>query len=103
MKFPRISIVMPSFNQGVFLEEAIRSILDQHYPNLEFMILDGQSTDNSQAIIERYASCLAYWQSKPDQGQSDAIVQGMSRATGDLLGWVNTDDALLPGSLDAIA
>jgi glycosyltransferase involved in cell wall biosynthesis len=94
---------MPSFNQGVFLEEAIRSILDQHYPNLEFMILDGQSTDNSQAIIERYASCLAYWQSKPDQGQSDAIVQGMSRATGDLLGWVNTDDALLPGSLDAIA
>ena len=103
MNFPRISIVMPSFNQGVFLEEAIRSILDQHYPNLEFMILDGQSADNSRAIIERYASCLAYWRSEPDQGQSDAIAQGLARATGDLLGWVNTDDALLPGSLLAIA
>ena len=103
MNFPRISIVMPSFNQGVFLEEAIRSILDQHYPSLELMILDGQSTDNSRAIIERYASCLAYWRSEPDQGQSDAIAQGLARATGDLLGWVNTDDALLPGSLLAIA
>jgi glycosyltransferase involved in cell wall biosynthesis len=103
MNFPRISIVMPSFNQGVFLEEAIRSILDQRYPNLEFMILDGQSTDKSREIIERYAASLAYWRSEPDQGQSDAIAQGLARATGDLLGWVNTDDALLPGSLRTIA
>jgi glycosyltransferase involved in cell wall biosynthesis len=103
MKFPRISIIMPSFNQGMFLEEAILSILDQHYPSLEFMILDARSTDNSRAIIERYASYLAYWQSEPDQGQSDAITQGFARATGDLLGWVNSDDALLPGSLLAIA
>lgn len=94
---------MPSFNQGMFLEEAIRSILDQHYPNLEFMILDAQSTDNSRAIIEEYASSLAYWRSEPDQGQSHAIAQGLARATGDLLGWVNSDDALLPGSLSAIA
>jgi len=103
MNLPRISIVMPSFNQGMFLEEAIRSILDQHYPNLEFMILDAQSTDNSRVIIDKYAASLAYWRSEPDQGQSDAIAQGLARATGDLLGWVNSDDALLPGSLSAIA
>lgn len=103
MNFPRISIVMPSFNQGIFLEEAIRSILDQGYPNLEFMILDGGSTDNSRALIEQYAPSLAHWRSEPDGGQSDAIAQGMARATGDLLGWVNSDDALLPGSLSAIA
>jgi glycosyltransferase involved in cell wall biosynthesis len=103
MIFPRISIIMPSFNQGMFLEEAIRSILDQRYPNLEFMILDGGSTDSSRAIIEQYAPSLAYWRSEPDGGQSDAIAQGMARATGDLLGWVNSDDALLPGSLSAIA
>jgi glycosyltransferase involved in cell wall biosynthesis len=103
MNFPRISIVMPSFNQGMFLEEAIRSILDQGYPDLEFMILDGGSTDSSRAIIEQYAASLAYWRSEPDGGQSDAIAQGMARATGDLLGWVNSDDALLPGSLNAIA
>jgi glycosyltransferase involved in cell wall biosynthesis len=103
MNLPRISIVMPSFNQGIFLEEAIRSILDQRYPNLEFMILDAQSTDNSRAIIEQYAASLAYWRSEPDDGQSDAIAQGLARASGDLLGWVNSDDALLPGSLGAIA
>jgi glycosyltransferase involved in cell wall biosynthesis len=103
MNFPRISIVMPSFNQGVFLEEAIRSILAQGYPDLEFMILDGGSTDNSRAIIEQYAPSLAYWRSEPDGGQSDAIAQGMARATGDLLGWVNSDDALLPGALEGIA
>jgi glycosyltransferase involved in cell wall biosynthesis len=103
MIFPRISIIMPSFNQGMFLEEAIRSILDQRYPDLEFMILDGGSTDSSRAIIEQYAPSLAYWRSEPDGGQSDAIAQGMARATGDLLGWVNSDDALLPGSLGAIA
>jgi glycosyltransferase involved in cell wall biosynthesis len=103
MDLPRISIVMPSFNQGRFLEEAIRSILDQRYPNLEFMVLDAQSTDNSRTIIEKYASSLTYWRSEPDQGQSDAIAQGLARATGDLWGWVNSDDALLPGSLNAIA
>jgi glycosyltransferase involved in cell wall biosynthesis len=102
MNLPRISIVMPSFNQGIFLEEAIRSILDQGYPSLEFMILDGGSTDNSRALISQYAASLAYWRSEPDGGQSDAIAQGMARATGDLLGWVNSDDALLPGSLSAI-
>ncbi|TFG50743.1 MAG: glycosyltransferase [Candidatus Brocadiia bacterium] len=101
--FPRITIVMPSFNQTQYLEEAIRSILDQNYPNLEFMILDGGSTDGSQEIIERYGDSLTYWQSQPDKGQTDALIQGFCRATGDLLGWVNSDDVLLPNCLQTIA
>jgi glycosyltransferase involved in cell wall biosynthesis len=103
VSLPRLSIVMPSFNQAAYLEEAIVSILSQDYPGLEFMIFDGGSTDNSQAIIEKYAGSLAYWQSRPDRGQSDAIIQGFARATGDLLGWINSDDALLPGALRRIA
>ena len=102
MSLPRISIVMPSFNQASYLEEAIVSILGQDYPDIEFMIFDGGSTDGSRAIIGRYARSLAYWQSQSDQGQSDAIIQGFSRATGDLIGWVNSDDALLPGALSAV-
>jgi glycosyltransferase involved in cell wall biosynthesis len=101
--FPRITIVMPSFNQASYLEEAICSVLDQNYPNLEFMILDGGSTDGSQEIIARYADRLTYWQSQPDKGQTDALIQGFDRATGDLLGWVNSDDVLLPDSLQTIA
>jgi len=100
---PRITIIMPSLNQARYLEEAIRSILDQNYPGLEFMILDGGSTDGSREIIEKYAASLTYWQSQPDGGQSDAIIQGFCRASGDLWGWVNSDDVLLPGALGAIA
>lgn len=96
---PRISLVMPSFNQGQYLGESIRSILDQDYANLEFMVLDGGSTDNSREIIQKYASRLAFWRSEPDQGQSAAILEGFGRASGELLGWVNSDDALLPGAL----
>jgi len=103
MSLPRISIVMPSFNQEPYLEEAIVSILSQDYPNLEFMIFDGGSSDGSRAIIEKYADRLAYWQSQPDRGQSDVIIQGFSRATGDLIGWINSDDVLLPGTLRAVA
>jgi glycosyltransferase involved in cell wall biosynthesis len=95
--------MMPSFNQAVYLEEAICSILDQGHPNLEFMILDGGSEDGSRTIIEKYASRLAYWRSEPDAGQSAAIAEGFARASGDLLGWVNSDDALLPGALQSIA
>ncbi len=100
---PRISIVMPSYNQSQFIEESIQSILEQNYPSLEFMIYDGGSTDGSQEIIQRYASHLAFWQSGPDKGQTDALIQGFERATGDLLGWVNSDDVLLPGALQSIA
>jgi glycosyltransferase involved in cell wall biosynthesis len=94
---------MPSYNQSQFIEESIQSILDQDYPSLEFMILDGGSSDGSQEIIQRYGRHLAFWQSQPDKGQTDALIQGFERATGDLLGWVNSDDVLLPGALQSIA
>jgi glycosyltransferase involved in cell wall biosynthesis len=96
---PRITIVMPCFNQSMFIEESIRSVLDQNYPNLEFLILDGGSTDGSQEIIKRYSDHLAYWRSHRDKGQTDALIQGFSRATGELIGWLNSDDVLLPGAL----
>lgn len=101
--YPRITVVMPSFNQAAYLEEAICSVLDQHYPNLEFMVLDGGSTDGSVEIIERYSDRLAYSHSRPDKGQTDALIQGFERSSGDLLGWVNSDDLLLPGALRRIA
>jgi glycosyltransferase involved in cell wall biosynthesis len=101
--FPRISLVLPSFNQSEFLEETIKSILDQRYENLEFMILDGASTDGSVEIIKQYADKLTYWQSKPDKGQADALIQGFKRASGDIFGWVNSDDILFPGALEHIA
>lgn len=99
----RISIVMPSYNQAIFLEEAILSVLGQDYPNLEFIVLDGGSTDGSLAILEKYAARFAYWHSRPDRGQIDALIQGFGLATGELLGWVNSDDVLLPGALWALA
>ena len=100
---PRISIVTPSYNQARFLEQSMRSILDQGYPNLEYIVMDGGSTDGSAEIIHRYAERLAYWVSAPDGGQADAIRQGFARATGEILGWVNSDDLLLPGSLEHVA
>ncbi len=100
---PCISIIMPSFNQSRFIEESIQSILAQDYPCLEFMVMDGGSSDGSREIIQRYSDRLAYWHSRPDKGQTDALIQGFERATGDLLGWVNSDDVLFPGALQAIA
>jgi glycosyltransferase involved in cell wall biosynthesis len=94
---------MPSFNQAAYLEEAICSVLSQDYLELEFMVLDGGSTDGSQKIIERYSDHLSYWRSQPDGGQSTAIDLGMGRATGELVGWLNSDDVLLPGALLAVA
>jgi glycosyltransferase involved in cell wall biosynthesis len=103
MTLPRITVVMPSFNQAAYLEEAICSVLSQGYPDLEFMILDGDSSDGSQEIIERYRDQLSHWYSQPDGGQSAAIDRGMGLATGDLAGWLNSDDVLLPGALHAVA
>src|SRR6185369_4878244 len=103
MSFPKITIVTPSFNQGRWIEQTIRSVLDQGYPNLEYIVLDGGSTDGSSEIIERYAGSLAFWASEPDGGQAAAINRGFARATGSLLGWINSDDLLEPGALALLA
>lgn len=100
---PKISICMPSFNSGQMLEEAIASVVFQRYPNLELIIHDGGSTDESIEILKRYDKHIAYWESVPDKGQSHATNKGFARATGDIIGVLNSDDMLLPGSLDYVA
>ncbi len=100
--FPKISLITPSYNQAEFLEATIRSVLSQEYPNLEYIVIDGGSTDGSVEILEKYSDQLTYWHSQPDDGQSDAINQGMNQATGDILGWINSDDVLRPGSLHLV-
>lgn len=101
--FPRITIITPSFNQATFLERTLRSVLDQGYPNLEYIVIDGGSTDGSVDIIRRYANHLAYWVSEPDRGQTDAINKGLLRATGDWLAWQNSDDIYYPGVFHDVA
>jgi glycosyltransferase involved in cell wall biosynthesis len=97
--WPRISVVTPSYNQGQFIEETIRSILLQGYPDLEYLVLDGASTDNSVEIIKKYSSWLSYWISEPDSGQSDAINRGLKMALGDFATWINSDDMLCKNAL----
>lgn len=99
----KISIITPSYNQGQFLEDTILSVLGQGYPNLEYIVIDGGSTDNSLEIIKKYQSKLSYWQSEKDDGQAQAINKGFSIAKGDIIGWLNSDDMYLPGTLNFIA
>lgn len=89
----------PSFNQGRFIEATIKSLIEQDYPNLEHIVIDGGSTDETVSILERYADHFAYWQSEPDNGQTDALIKGFARATGDILCWLNSDDLFEPGAL----
>ena len=96
---PRISIITPNLNYGSYLEKTIRSILLQGYPNLEYIIIDGGSTDSSLEIIQKYQAWLTYWESFPDRGQSNAINKGIAIASGEVFNWINSDDWLAPGAL----
>ncbi len=96
---PRISVVVPSFNQAAFLPAALDSLLDQGYPDLELIVIDGGSTDGSAAVIDAYRPRLTYAVSEPDRGQSHALNKGFARATGGVLSWLNSDDLMLPGAL----
>jgi glycosyltransferase involved in cell wall biosynthesis len=101
--WPKISIVTPSFNQGEFLEETIRSVLLQNYPNLEYIIIDGGSNDTSVEIIKKYAPWIKFWVSEQDNGQAHAINKGLGHCTGDIFNWINSDDYLEDGALKIIA
>ncbi|MEQ8172136.1 MAG: glycosyltransferase family 2 protein [Candidatus Eremiobacterota bacterium] len=100
-KYPKISIVTPSYNQGRFIEDAIKSIIEQNYPNFEHIIIDNCSTDNTIEILKKYPHLV--WLSEPDKGQSDAINKGFKKATGDIIGWLNADDYYLPEIFGKIA
>jgi len=101
--WPKISIVTPSYNQGQFIEKTIRSVLLQGYPNLEYIIVDGGSTNVSVDIIRKYEKWLMYWVSEPDRGQSEAINKGFTKASGEIYGWLNSDDYLLKHALRNVA
>lgn len=100
---PRITVVTPSYNQSAFLETTIRSVLEQGYPNLDYHVIDGGSTDDSAAILKHYEPWLSSWVSEPDRGQVDAILKGLAVADGEWFNWINSDDLLAPGALWEVA
>ena len=102
-KLPKITIITPSYNQGQYIEETIRSVLLQGYPNLEYIIIDGGSTDNTVDIIKKYEPYLTYWVSEPDRGQTHAINKGLARATGEIIAYLNSDDYYLPNTFFKVA
>lgn len=103
MNYPKISIVTPNFNGGEFLEETMLSVLSQNYPNLEYIIIDGGSTDNSLSIIKKYENQLAYWVSEPDNGLYSAIQKGFDKSSGTIMAWINSDDLYHKNAFFAVA
>ena len=101
-KLPSISIVTPSYNQAAFLDETIRSVLGQKYDGLEYVVIDGGSSDGSVAVLERHAPSLSYWVSEPDGGQYDAIAKGFSKTSGEVMGWLNSDDQYTPWAFSIV-
>ena len=102
-QYPKISIITVNYNKGNFIEETIQSVILQNYPNLEYIIIDGGSTDQSVEIIQKYKTHLAYFVSEPDNGMTDALIKGFSKATGEILAWINSDDSYLPGTFHYVA
>jgi glycosyltransferase involved in cell wall biosynthesis len=102
MDLPKISIVTPSYNQGQYIEETILSVLNQNYPNLEYIIVDGGSKDDTVEVIKRYEKHITYWVSEKDRGQVHALNKGLEKATGDIFAFINSDDVYLPGAFFAI-
>lgn len=101
-KYPKISIVTPSYNQGKFIERTIQSVISQNYPNLEYIVVDGGSTDETIDILKKYSHRLTHWVSEPDRGQADALNKGFSQTSGDIMTWINSDDVFAPGSLHLV-
>jgi glycosyltransferase involved in cell wall biosynthesis len=101
MSAPRLTVITPSLNQAQYLERALRSVLDQDYPNLEYIVMDGGSKDGSVEILRRYDDRLAHWVSEPDDGQAWAINRAIERSTGEVIAYINSDDYYLPGAFDA--
>ncbi|MBK8805331.1 MAG: glycosyltransferase [Bacteroidales bacterium] len=102
-QYPKISIITPSFNQGQYLEETILSVLNQNYPNFEYIIIDGGSTDNSLNIIKKYANRLTYWVSEPDNGMYHAIQKGFDKSSGEIMAWINSDDKYSDGAFSIVS
>src|SRR5262245_14464164 len=101
--FPKITIVTPSLNQGQFIEETIQSIIGQRYPNMEYFVIDGGSTDDTLSILRKYDDRIDFWVSAADKGQAAAINKGFARASGEILGWLNSDDTYEPGVFAEVA